>query len=196
MANLLRYGTTTTQKTSFWKPKEEEDVFTRIVLFEKKMKSNSIFHHRENLGLLSGLRGHSNSNLALLFESQASQIIREDYGVGISSRSFDSLKKETFFLKIKLFFKNIYNRFFKKNKNIPQWNGVELPLIRHIVNDIVSAQPLSQPTGMLFYFDGVEKENVYKKIVIFEKYKQSIRRYPIEQDYFIPVRDGHVIRPI
>lgn len=51
---------------------------------------------------------------------------------------------------------NWYGENFHSNDN--RWDGVALPLVRRVfsnlmANDIVSVQPMSQPTGNLFYLD-------------------------------------------
>ena len=51
---------------------------------------------------------------------------------------------------------NWYGENFHSNDN--RWDGVALPLVRRVfsnlmANDIVSVQPMAQPTGNLFYLD-------------------------------------------
>jgi hypothetical protein len=40
--------------------------------------------------------------------------------------------------------------------------------------DLVSVQPLSLPKGILYYFDNKEREDVYTRVVLIEKYKPII----------------------
>jgi len=128
--------------------------------------------------------------------------------VGVSSRGFDS-KWKKIFLKIKSFFVSIWNKIFKKKKEETNFDGIVFPMIRQvfaqtIALDLVPVQPLSASTGMLNYFDYTfEREDVYSRIVLFEKYKPKVNRWNnnvsgstdfnaviFERDYFIPARSG------
>ena len=128
--------------------------------------------------------------------------------IGVSSRSFDS-KWKKIFLKIKSFFVSIWKKIFKKKKEETNFDGIVFPMIRQvfaqtIALDLVPVQPLSASTGMLNYFDYTfEREDVYSRIVLFEKYKPKVNRWNnnvsgstslnsivFENDYFIPVRSG------
>lgn len=68
---------------------------------------------------------------------------------------------------------------YKEKKQTFEGDDIILPLARRVAattlgQELVSVQPLSQPTGLLFYvdYDGLEKENVYKRIVLVEKMKR------------------------
>jgi hypothetical protein len=134
-------------------------------------------------GILDGLNYGLNQNIAQLLESQANQLI------GISSRGFEETiskpkVKETFLSKIKSFFISIWRKVFKNKNNviINTTFNVAFPLIRQgfaqtIAFDLVSVQPMSAPSAQLFYMDGFpEREDVYTRIVIFEKYKPYVYR--------------------
>lgn len=64
---------------------------------------------------------------------------------------------------------------YKEKKVYFSGDTVALPLARRVAattlgQELVSVQPLSQPTGILFYMDyEYERENVYKRIVLVEK---------------------------
>jgi hypothetical protein len=76
-----------------------------------------------------------------------------------------------------------------KSKKKEEIETIKFPLINKIVAqtlalDLVSVQPLSIPTGLIMYMDNIEKENVYTRKVLVEKYKS----YRFLQDYFVPLR--------
>jgi len=171
---------------------------TREVLFEKINQFAFMKYHRrkivikwKNSGLLDGLEfGNCNPNMALLLESQASQLINENIlnqpPVFISSRGF----KKNIWTKIKEFFVSVWHKLIhKKKESLTNFDVVALPLVRRVfvqttALDLVSVQPLSQPTGLLFYMDEVEKENVYKSKVIIEKHKNiCVRTYPVYDNW-------------
>jgi hypothetical protein len=68
---------------------------------------------------------------------------------------------------------------YKEKKQTFEGDNIILPLARRVAattlgQELVSVQPLPQPTGLLFYidYDGLEKENVYKRNVLVEKMKR------------------------
>lgn len=92
-------------------------------------------------GLLEGLANHQNeSNMALILENQAKQLVVETSQTGTGA-SFSTGTGE-------------------------QWAGVALPLVRKVfgqlaAKEFVSVQPLNLPAGLVFYLDfqyGTTKE--------------------------------------
>ena len=179
--------------------KNERDVKTREVLFEKyqpflslKKQRQQIINKWSSAGLLDGLRSPvENNNFTFLLESQARQIINPQT-VGVSSRGFGELIqkpkiKETFLSKIKSFFISIWKKLFKKKDEFnlisydlvsnPGFDTIAFPLVRQVFAqtmalDLVQVQPMNLPKGLLFYMDAPEREDVFSRIVIFEKYKE------------------------
>jgi hypothetical protein len=83
-------------------------------------------------GLLRGLEGQSRENMAVLLENQAAQVLRESStlsnGAGASS------------------------------SDVRGFQNVAFPIVRRVfgglvANEIVSIQPMSLPSGLLFYLD-------------------------------------------
>jgi hypothetical protein len=176
-----------------------------------------LLNNGEKSGFLEGLQGHVKSHIAQLYESQASHLLNEQASerllynvpVGISSRGFGKraktainyqrpnrvhVEKETFFSKIKSFFIRIYNKIFKK-KSESNFENIAFPIVQRVFAgtmalDLVPVQPMSAPTGILFYMDEYEAENVYHRIVIVDKYKKYTKYTPMDrtEDYFIPHR--------
>jgi hypothetical protein len=88
----------------------------------------------EKSGLLEGLDGHESekSNMAVLLENQARQLINEASSTGTGT----SITANTG----------------------EQWAGVALPLVRRVfgeivAKDLVSVQPMNLPSGLIFYLD-------------------------------------------
>ena len=84
-------------------------------------------------GLLEGLGDKQATNMAMILENQAKQIVSEANNVGTSTASFTAGEGE-------------------------QWAGVALPLVRKVfaqivAQDFVSVQPMSLPSGLVFYLD-------------------------------------------
>ena len=84
-------------------------------------------------GLLEGLQEKEASNMAVILENQAKQIVAEANNVGTSTASFTAGDGE-------------------------QWAGVALPLVRKVfaqivAQDFVSVQPMNLPSGLVFYLD-------------------------------------------
>ena len=85
----------------------------------------------EETGLLENLKGIDKSNMAIMLENQARQLLKE------SSHTSTSAGGE-------------------------EWSGVALPLVRRVIDnisakDLVAVQPMSLPSGLVFYLDFVEK---------------------------------------
>jgi len=86
-------------------------------------------------GLLEGLDEKGTANMAMILENQAKQIVAEANNTGASGTStgFTAGAGE-------------------------QWAGVALPLVRKVFSqivaqDFVSVQPMSLPSGLIFYLD-------------------------------------------
>lgn len=202
---LSEWSTLVQESNHIDNQREERSSETREVLFEKftpfftlRKKRKKIISILETSGLLFDLRNQNISQNPQLFESQASHLLNIEYPtqqftftkaahktfnggqtIGISSRGFDNIKKETFFTKIKSFFVSIWNKIFKKKKIDIDFHSLVFPIIRRVAAqtismDLISVQPLSMPTGNLFYFGSPERENVYSRVVLFEKYKPII----------------------
>ena len=87
-------------------------------------------------GLLEGLSGYDKTNMSMLLENQAKQLIVETNTSGPQSSPASGF--------------NTGNGF--------QWAGVALPMIRKIFGQVVakefvSVQPMSMPSGLIFYLD-------------------------------------------
>jgi hypothetical protein len=83
-------------------------------------------------GLLRGLDGVNRENMACMLENQASQVLREQ--------------------------NTLSNGTFGQPGNIRGFSNVAFPIVRRvfgglIANDLVSIQPMSLPSGLLFYLD-------------------------------------------
>jgi len=88
----------------------------------------------EKTGLLEGLGSSENekSNMAVLLENQAKQLVQEATSTGTGA-SFSAGNSEA-------------------------WAGVALPLVRRVfgeivAKDLVSVQPMNLPSGLIFYLD-------------------------------------------
>ena len=202
----------------------ENNIQKREVLFEKhnwkieqKRLRKITIEKWDKTGLLSNLSGMKKSNIAHLFESQASQIINEarvdvrenkdnsvynhlnnwrrliesqNQTIGVSSRGFGGKKPQSkfkkFLNKIKNFFISLWGKVFKKKKE-PEFPNL-LPLAMRVsaqpvALDLTPVQPLSLPSGMLFYLDLPEREDVFNRKVLIEKYKKPNSRYHNEISY-------------
>ena len=87
-------------------------------------------------GLLEGLEGNDQANMAMILESQAKQLVVES-----STSGGGTTQGATF-----------------TAGNGEQWAGVALPLVRKIFGQIaskefVSVQPMNLPAGLVFYLD-------------------------------------------
>ena len=97
--------------------------------------SNRLAEKWQASGLLEGLDEKGTANMAMILENQAKQIVAEANNVGGSGRGvgFTAGAGE-------------------------QWAGVALPLVRKVfaqivAQDFVSVQPMSLPSGLVFYLD-------------------------------------------
>jgi len=89
----------------------------------------------EKTGLLEGLQGANKSNMGIILENQAKQLVVEESntGGGAGSGTFTA-------------------------GTGAQWAGVALPLVRKVFGQIaakefVSVQPMNLPSGLVFYLD-------------------------------------------
>jgi hypothetical protein len=87
----------------------------------------------EKSGLLEGLRDYDKSNMAMMLENQAKQLVVETNTTNSGGASFQAGTGE-------------------------QWAGVALPLVRKVFGQIaakefVSVQPMSLPAGLVFFLD-------------------------------------------
>lgn len=85
-------------------------------------------------GLLRGLQGVNRENMARLLENQASQVLREVSSVGNGAGSGTS------------------------SGDLRGFTNIAFPIVRRvfgglIANELVSIQPMSLPSGLLFYLD-------------------------------------------
>ena len=83
-------------------------------------------------GLLEGLDERKASNMSMILENQAKQIVAEQSSTGTGG-TFSAGDGE-------------------------QWAGVALPLVRKVfaqivAQDFVSVQPMNLPSGLVFYLD-------------------------------------------
>ena len=81
-------------------------------------------------GLLRGLQGYNRENMAVLLENQAAQLLRETNTLGTAGSSGD----------------------------IRGFQNVAFPIVRRVfgglvANELTSVQPMSLPSGLLFYLD-------------------------------------------
>ena len=91
----------------------------------------------EKSGLLEGLNGHESekSNMAVLLENQARQLVNEANSLGASGAGTSITAGQS-----------------------EAWAGVALPLVRRVfgeivAKDLVSVQPMNLPSGLIFYLD-------------------------------------------
>jgi hypothetical protein len=85
-------------------------------------------------GLLRGLDGVSRENMAALLENQAAQLLRESNSLSTGAASLSS------------------------SGDIRGFTNVAFPIVRRVfgglvANELVSIQPMSLPSGLLFYLD-------------------------------------------
>ena len=83
-------------------------------------------------GLLRGLNGYNRENMSVLLENQAAQLLRETNMLGSGNNSGGG--------------------------NIRGFQNVAFPIVRRVfgglvANELVSVQPMSLPSGLLFYLD-------------------------------------------
>ena len=82
-------------------------------------------------GLLRGLNGYSRENMSVLLENQAAQLLRESNTLGTSTGGAGDIRG---------------------------FSNVAFPIVRRVfgglvANELVSIQPMSLPSGLLFYLD-------------------------------------------
>lgn len=92
-------------------------------------------------GLLEGLRGMNKETMARLLENQTAQLIQESNGISTGGASLTS------------------------SGQIAGFSNVAFPIVRRVfaglvANEIVSVQPMSLPSGLLFYLDYTYGSNV------------------------------------
>ncbi len=81
-------------------------------------------------GLLRGLQGHGRENMSRLLENQAAQVLREANTLGSGGNA----------------------------NNVDGFSNIAFPIVRRVfgglvANELVSIQPMSLPSGLLFYLD-------------------------------------------
>ena len=99
----------------------------------------------EKTGLLEGLNGGTKSNMGIILENQAKQLVVEASQTGGGS--------------------SVGGNVFGSGNAGEQWAGVALPLVRKVFGQIaaqefVSVQPMNLPSGLVFFLDfqyGTEK---------------------------------------
>ena len=94
----------------------------------------------EKTGLLEGLDGSHKSNMGIILENQAKQLVVESSQTGGGNASSGTFQSQTAV--------NIGG----------QWAGVALPLVRKVFGQIaakefVSVQPMNLPSGLVFFLD-------------------------------------------
>ena len=92
-------------------------------------------------GLLRSLEGTSRENMAVLFENQAAQLLREQNSVGTGGSSPSA------------------------SGDLEGFTNIAFPIVRRVfgglvANELVSIQPMSLPAGLLFYLDYTYGTNV------------------------------------
>ena len=92
-------------------------------------------------GLLRGLEGQRRENMAALLENQAAQLLREASSIGDGGGSSNS------------------------SGDLRGFTNIAFPIVRRVfgglvANELVSIQPMSLPSGLLFYLDYTYGNNV------------------------------------
>jgi hypothetical protein len=91
-------------------------------------------------GLLEGLEGTNKTNMSIILESQAKQLVVESSQTGGGAASSGTFQSQT------------------AVNTGGQWAGVALPLVRKVFGQIaakefVSVQPMNLPSGLVFFLD-------------------------------------------
>jgi hypothetical protein len=91
-------------------------------------------------GLLEGLEGSDKTNMSMILENQAKQLVQESSLSGGGAAGGGSFTSQT------------------SVNTGEQWAGVALPLVRKVFGQIaakefVSVQPMNLPSGLVFYLD-------------------------------------------
>ena len=94
-------------------------------------ESNRLMEKWSRTGLLRGLQEHGRETMSRLLENQAAQVLRENSVLGSSGA--DSGQMDGF-------------------------SNIAFPIVRRVfgglvANELVSIQPMSLPSGLLFYLD-------------------------------------------
>ena len=94
-------------------------------------------------GLLRGLDGQNRENMAMLMENQAAQLLRETNSIGSGGGAGTS------------------------SGDLGGFTNIAFPIVRRVfgglvANELVSVQPMSLPSGLLFYLDYTYGSNVGK----------------------------------
>ena len=97
-------------------------------------ESNRIQEKWTRTGLLRGLQGHNRENMSRLLENQAAQVLREANTLGGGGNSPADAGR------------------------IDGFSNIAFPIVRRVfgglvANELVSIQPMSLPSGLLFYLD-------------------------------------------
>jgi len=92
-------------------------------------------------GLLEGIKGTSRENMARLLENQAAELLKEQNTLSLGAGTLQS------------------------SGQVVGFTNVAFPIVRRvfaglIANEVVSVQPMSLPTGLLFYLDYSYGSNV------------------------------------
>lgn len=95
----------------------------------------------DSVGLLEGLKGVRRDNMARLLENQAAQMLRESNALSTGGAGLTS------------------------SGQIAGFSNVAFPIVRRVfaglvANELVSVQPMSLPSGLLFYLDYTYGNNV------------------------------------
>jgi len=96
--------------------------------------SSKLIEKWSRTGLLSGLEGTTRENMAALLENQASQVLREANSISTGGGNLTS------------------------SGDLRGFQNIAFPIVRRVfgglvANELVSVQPMSLPSGLLFYLD-------------------------------------------
>lgn len=175
-----------------------------VKIHTKENNDNSVYNHLNTWNTLIQNQTNYTENIARnnwlnTYTNRLSNdsVISNQYLVPIQE-----LPKKTLFQKIKSFFQSIYQRLKKKNTKVDTvtFDQIAFPIVTRMATqtiglDLVSVQPMEQPTGMLMYLDfkyKTEHENAFTKAVLFEKHKAPkpfvYSASTNLEDYFLTVR--------
>ena len=104
-----------------------------IVNRDMKQEGAALLNKWTQTGLLEGLEGQKAQNMAVLLENQAKQLLKESSSMG--------------------------------GNGIDGFAAVAFPIVRRvfaglIANDLVSVQPMSLPSGLIFFLDFTYSPNL------------------------------------
>lgn len=119
-------------------PTNLEKIFSGTNDYQRKLNEEAkhLVNKWKRTGLLDGLESdYDRNNMSILLENQARQLVKEVSSTGTSQYS-------------------------------EEWSGVALPLVRRIfaeiaAKDFVSVQPMSLPSGLVFYLDFKYGTSIY-----------------------------------